>query len=119
MVELCSAPPLIRRVHAERGFANDAPPSPHGRRQKSATPRDRSRSIAHPSPGNAEWQRDLSVSYDKIGRVLEKLGRMEEALVHYQKDLEIAERLAKLDPSNATWQKDVEISRARMARLKP
>ena len=70
-------------------------------------------------PGNAGWQRDLSVSHDKIGRLLEQQGNPREAIEHYRQDLEIAERLAARDPSNAGWQKDADISRKRMKRLEP
>ena len=58
------------------------------------------------------------MSADKIGGLLEKLGRLDEAIPYYQLDLKIAERLAAKDPSNAGWQRDVEISRRRMERLK-
>jgi tetratricopeptide (TPR) repeat protein len=74
--------------------------------------------LAQADKGNAGWQRDLSVSHDKIGRLLEKDGRLAEAMPHYEADLAIAERLAALDRANAGWQKDAEISRARMKRLR-
>ena len=73
--------------------------------------------LAKADPGNAGWQRDLSVSHDKIGRLMELQGKLPEALLHYRKDLIIAEQLAASDPTNMGWQKDAEISRQRMKRL--
>ena len=73
--------------------------------------------LAGSDRSNAGLQRDLSVSHDKLGRLFEKLGRMDDAIPHYRADLEIAERLAAIDPSNVQWQQDAEISRERMRRL--
>ena len=56
------------------------------------------------------WQRDLSVSYDNVGDVLEAQGNLAEALKSYQDSLAISERLAKADPSNAGWQRDLSVS---------
>ncbi len=49
-------------------------------------------------PNNAEWQRDLAVSYDKVGDVLVAQGSLPEALKSFQAGLAIADRLAKADP---------------------
>ena len=54
--------------------------------------------------GNAGWQRDLSVSHNKIGDVQQAQGDLAAALASYQASLAIAERLAKADPGNAGWQ---------------
>jgi tetratricopeptide (TPR) repeat protein len=70
-----------------------------------------SRSIAERlDPGNAGWQRDLSVSYDRIGNVLVAQGNLPEALKSYRDGLAIADRLAKADPGNAGWQRDLSVS---------
>ena len=61
-------------------------------------------------PSNAKWQRDLSVSYDKVGDVLQAQGDLAAALKAYHDSSAIAERLAKADPSNANWQSDFAIS---------
>ena len=61
-------------------------------------------------PGNAGWQRDLSVSYNKIGDVLVAQGNLPEALKSYRDGLAIADRLAKADPGNAGWQRDLSVS---------
>ena len=39
--------------------------------------------LASADPGNAGWQRDLSVSYNKVGDVLEAQGDLPEALKSY------------------------------------
>ena len=66
--------------------------------------------LAKADPGNAGWQRDLSVSYDSVGDVLKEQGNLPEALKSYQASLAIADRLAKADPGNAGWQRDVYAS---------
>ena len=71
--------------------------------------------LAQADPGNAGWQRDLSVSYDRVGDVLVAQGNLPEALKSYRDDLAIADRLAKLDPGNAGWQRDLSVSYAKLA----
>jgi tetratricopeptide (TPR) repeat protein len=66
--------------------------------------------IAKADPGNAGWQRDLSVSHNKIGDVLVEQGNLPAALESYRASLTIAERLAKADPGNAGWQRDLSVS---------
>ena len=66
---------------------------------------------------NSEWQRDLSVSHNKIGDVRVAQGDLAAALEAFQKGLDIATRLAVLDPSNAQWQGDLIFVRDRIARL--
>ena len=44
-------------------------------------------SLAKADPGNAGWQRDLSVSYNKIGDVLVAQGNLPEALKAYRDSL--------------------------------
>ncbi len=68
-------------------------------------------------PANIQWQRDLSVSHNKIGDVLRDQGDGPAALVAYRKDLGIAEALAVRDPDNALWQTDVAASCARLGAL--
>ncbi len=66
--------------------------------------------IAKADPGNAGWQRDLSVSHNKIGDVLVEQGNLPAALDVFKAALAIAERLAKADPGNAGWQRDLSVS---------
>ncbi|MGB8735702.1 MAG: caspase family protein [Rhodomicrobium sp.] len=62
------------------------------------------------SPDNSGWQRDLSVSYNKVGDVLVAQGNLPEALKSFQGSLNIRDRLAKADPNNAGWQRDLSVS---------
>jgi len=66
--------------------------------------------LAKSDPGNADWQRDLSVSYEKVGDVQVAQGSLPAALTSYQASLAIAERLVKSDPGNADWQRDLSVS---------
>lgn len=68
-------------------------------------------------PTNTAWQRDLSISHNKLGDLAVTAGDLAEGKRHYQADLAIAERLAAMDPSNAQWQRDLSISRQRLADL--
>ena len=61
-------------------------------------------------PTNAGWQRDLSVSQNKIGEVLLAQGDLAGALAAYPAGLAIRERLAAADPTNAGWQRDLSVS---------
>ena len=71
--------------------------------------------LAKADPGNAGWQRDLSVSYNKIGEVLVAQGNLPEALKSFRDSLAIRDRLAKADPGNAGWQRDLSVSYAKLA----
>ncbi len=72
-------------------------------------------SVAKSDPGNAGWQRDLSVSYEKVGGVQEAQGDLTAALQSYSGSLAIRERLAKSDPGNAGWQRDLSVSYGKLA----
>ena len=71
--------------------------------------------LAIADPSNAGWQRDLSVSHNKIGDVLRAQGDLAGALKAYREDMAVAARLATADPSNADWQRDLYVSYWRMA----
>ena len=70
--------------------------------------------LAKSDPGNAGWQRDPSVSYDKVGDVQVTQGNLPAALASYQAGLAIADRLAKSDPGNAGWRRDLSVSYERV-----
>jgi tetratricopeptide (TPR) repeat protein len=72
------------------------------------------RARAAADPGNAGWQRDLSVSHNKIGNVLVAQGDLAAALASYRASHAIFERLAEADPGNAGWQRDLAISNERL-----
>jgi tetratricopeptide (TPR) repeat protein len=66
--------------------------------------------LAKSDPGNAGWQSDLAVSYDRVGNVQVAQGNLPAALISYQTSLAIRDRLAKSDPGNAGWQRDLSVS---------
>jgi tetratricopeptide (TPR) repeat protein len=59
-------------------------------------------------PNNPRWQRDLSVSYYKVGRALKTQGKLADALQAYRDNLAIARALVAKDGSNAQWQDDLK-----------
>jgi tetratricopeptide (TPR) repeat protein len=61
-------------------------------------------------PDAPRSQRDLSVSYNKIGDVQSAQGDLPSALSSYKQDLEITQKLAARDPANAGWQRDLGVS---------
>ena len=58
---------------------------------------------------NTEWQRDLSVSYDKVADILRRSDPVA-ALDHYQASLKIRQDLARREPDNTEWQRDLSVS---------
>ena len=66
--------------------------------------------LAKAEPDNADWQRNLSVSYNKIGTVQQAQGDLTKAVQAYRDGLAIQERLAQADPGNAGWQRDLTVS---------
>ncbi|HUI20650.1 MAG TPA: hypothetical protein VLZ74_06355 [Methylocella sp.] len=75
--------------------------------------------LAGSDAGNAGWQRDLSVSYERVGDVLVSQGNLPEALKSYRAGLVIRERLAGSDAGNAEWQRDLIISYKKIADCNP
>jgi tetratricopeptide (TPR) repeat protein len=75
--------------------------------------------LAKSDPGNAGWQRDLSVSFNNIGDVLVAQGNLPEALNSFRDGLAIADRLAKSDPGNAGWQRDLIVSHVKISEAVP
>ena len=72
---------------------------------------DISEKLAAQDPSNAGWQRDLSVSYDKIGDVQSARGNLDGRAQGLRRtSLAIREKLAAQDPSNTGWQRDLSVS---------
>ena len=71
--------------------------------------------LAAADPNNASWQRDLSVSYDRVGDVLSMQGRLDDALAAYRASLAIRERLAAAEPDRADYQRDIVVSLAKLS----
>lgn len=66
--------------------------------------------LADSDPGNAEWQRDLSISLIKNGDLMVAQGNLLEAQRLFTDSLRILQRLADSDPGNAGWQRDLSVS---------
>ena len=71
--------------------------------------------LARQDQGNAQWQRDLSISHSKIGDVLVAQGDLPAALDAFRQGMAISERLARQDQGNAQWQRDVLVSLVKLA----
>ncbi len=65
---------------------------------------------AQAEPNRAHLQRELSVSYNKLGDISRALGQNESAQTYFLKDLAIAERLAEAESHNADLQRDLSVS---------
>jgi tetratricopeptide (TPR) repeat protein len=65
--------------------------------------------LAASDPSNAQWQRDLSVGYEKIGDVQRARRDLPTTLSSYKRSLEIVESLAASDPANTQWQRDLSV----------
>lgn len=68
---------------------------------------------------NIEWQRDLSVSHEKIGNMQAAQGETAAALASYRRGLGITEKLAGRDLNNVTWQTDLVLSIFKVTSLVP
>ena len=75
--------------------------------------------LARADPGDAQAQRDLSVSHNNIGDMLARQGQLGDALDAYRAGLAIAERLARADPGDAQAQRDLFVSCVRIASVAP
>jgi tetratricopeptide (TPR) repeat protein len=62
------------------------------------------------APGNAGWQNDLSISYERIGDVQAAQGDLKAALKSYSDSRAIFERLAKAEPGNTLWKSKLSAS---------
>ena|SRR2546423_266457 len=57
--------------------------------------------LAQAEPDRADYQRDLSISYNKLGDLYRALGQGEQALKLYQQSLHIANKLAQAEPADS------------------
>jgi tetratricopeptide (TPR) repeat protein len=64
--------------------------------------------------GDTEWQRDLSISYERVGDVLKEQGNFTSALHAFWEGLAIDKRIAGADPDNGGLQGDLSISYAKV-----
>ncbi|MFM7930603.1 MAG: tetratricopeptide repeat protein, partial [Pirellula sp.] len=70
----------------------------------------RVRKLAKDDPNDAQKQRDLSISFERLGDVYLKLGRTDESLEQFMGGLTIRRKLAQDDPNDAQKQRDLMIS---------
>ena len=63
--------------------------------------------LAQADPGNAGWQRDLSVSYAKVAVVFRSTGENADALTALRQGQAIMARMTQLSPDNAQWKQDL------------
>ena len=68
-------------------------------------------------PADTGWQRDLSISHDRLGDVAVAAGDLTAARTAYQAALDIRIRLAAADPANTEWQRDLSISHDRLGNV--
>jgi len=72
--------------------------------------REAATGLAARDPANTGWQRDLSVSHEKIGDVLAAQGDGAGALQADRKSLAICEGLTTRNPANTDWQRGLSVS---------
>jgi tetratricopeptide (TPR) repeat protein len=69
------------------------------------------------APDRADYQRDLSVFYERMGDLYRALGQGEAARDAFAKSLAIAEKLARDEPDRADYQRDLSVSYNKMGDL--
>jgi tetratricopeptide (TPR) repeat protein len=74
--------------------------------------------LASLDPTNAQAGRDLALSHDRIGDVLNRLRLLSESSVAYEAALNVYRRIAAGDPGNGVWQEDVRLSERKLARTR-
>jgi tetratricopeptide (TPR) repeat protein len=75
------------------------------------------KALLESEPENAAFQRDLSVTCDRIGDVHAHERRFDAALASYRQSLAIAEALAEREPENPVRQHDLSVSHDRIGEI--
>ena len=75
------------------------------------------KTLADGDPGNAGFQRDLSISYERLGDLAVAAGDGKAARDYFDKGLGLRKVLAEGDPGNAGFQRDLSISYERLGDL--
>jgi hypothetical protein len=73
--------------------------------------------LVRADPGNSGWQRDLAISYVKIGDIQVDQGNLSSALANYRASHAISERLARAYPLKAEWRRDLIISYVKLSEI--
>ena len=63
------------------------------------------------------WQRELSVSFERLGNLATAQGNLSDAQRLFGESLRIRQRLAESDLANAKWQRDLSVSFVRLGDL--
>jgi tetratricopeptide (TPR) repeat protein len=66
--------------------------------------------LAEQDKSNADWQRNLWMSYIEVGDVLLTQGKLVEAMDAYQQSFKLRQILAGQETSNSSLQRDLEVS---------
>jgi tetratricopeptide (TPR) repeat protein len=66
--------------------------------------------LAESDPTNTTWQRDLSMSFERLGDIAVDKGNLPEAQRLFTEALHIRQRLAESDPDNSAWWRDLSVS---------
>ena len=74
--------------------------------------------LVEAEPENTEWQRNLSVSFDRVGDMHKAKGDGVSALKAYEESLTIRKTLAKLNPDLVQWQTDLVVSYFKLSKIK-
>jgi hypothetical protein len=69
--------------------------------------------LAKSDQSNAQWQRDLGVTYERIGDVQLEQNDLAGTLKSFRSRLDIAVQLIKSDAGNTRWQFDLAVAYAR------
>jgi tetratricopeptide (TPR) repeat protein len=77
-----------------------------------------SRGLAERDPDNPVWQRDVSVTLNRLGAIALGSSELAEALKADEEALGIVRRLNERDPNNATWQRELAISLSGIGNVK-
>jgi tetratricopeptide (TPR) repeat protein len=70
--------------------------------------------LAEREPDDPRWQRDASVTHDRIGDFLLVGGQPDLALESYKKSLALSQALAARDPASLRWQHDLSVAHDRV-----
>jgi tetratricopeptide (TPR) repeat protein len=73
--------------------------------------------LVETDPGNARFQRDLSVSWERLGDLAVAAGDGKAAREAFERALAVRQRLAAADPGNAQFQRDLSMSWSRFGDL--
>ena len=98
---------LVRQGRQRAGGAGQARRGAQGLPRR---PRHHASASPPPIAATPQWQRDLSVSYDKVGDVLVAQGKLDEALKAYRDGLAIARAPRRRRSQQYQWQRDLSVS---------